>query len=86
MVDWRNTDVLDSNEVDMRRKIYEIFLNSVFREAQVMLKYTAEFPVPSQKSKIKHSMPTSVNESNVDDYDDEEGGADLRSLTNTHRF
>lgn len=78
--------MLDPNEVDMRRKIYEIFLNSVFREAQVMLKYTAVFPVPSRKSKIKNSVQTSVNDSIVDDYDDEEGGVDFRSLANTQRF
>ena len=73
----------------MRRKIYEIFLNSVFREAQVMLKYTAEFPAP--KMKVKNSHKTSINEStNIvdgqDDYDEEEGGASFRSLSNLHRL
>ena len=56
----------------MRRKIYEIILNSIFREAQVMIRKSADFPKKA-KSKIgfmnpvseelKQSMPTSVNES-----------------------
>ena len=60
----------------MRRKIYEIILNSIFREAQVMLRSTPKVKVNNFVNPAdKASFPTSLNESVADDdYDEEEGG------------
>ena len=66
----------------MRRKIYEIILNSIFREARIMLRHTPKVKVNNFVNPAdKNSFPTSVNESVVeglgmadDDYDEEEGG------------
>jgi hypothetical protein len=32
------TDTLESEEVDMNRKVYEIVLNSIYREAQIAIR------------------------------------------------
>ena len=36
------TDTLESEEVDMNRKVYEIVLNSIYREAQIAIRQIKE--------------------------------------------
>ena len=65
------TDTLESEEVDMNRKVYEIVLNSIYREAQIAIRQIKGRKLMETQALCQHTSLVMADQDS--EYDEQEG-------------